>query len=87
MAEFRWNEWNLAHIGRHAVRPEEAEWVVNRYPASDGGEDKYKTWGQTAVGRYLQVVFVLDPAGMVYVIHARDLTDREKRRFRRRRQR
>jgi hypothetical protein len=31
-----------------------------------------------------QVVYVIDPDGTVYVIHARPLTDREKRRYRRR---
>lgn len=84
MAEFRWNDWNLEHIGRHAVEAEEAEWIVNHYFASDAGDDKYKVWGQTAAGRCLQVVFILDPADTVYVVHARDLTDREKRRLRRR---
>ena len=83
--EFRWNEWNLEHIGRHGVRPEEAEWVADRNPARDAGEDKYKVWGQSETGRYLQVVFVLDPDGRAFVIHARELTGREKRRFRRRR--
>ena len=85
MAEFRWNEWNLDHISRHAVEPEEAEWIVNHYGASDAGGDKYMVWGQTAHGRYLQVIFVLDAPDEVYVIHARDLIDREKRIFRRRR--
>jgi hypothetical protein len=84
MAEFRWNDWNVEHIARHAVSAEEAEWIVNHHVAGDAGEDKYKVWGQTAAGRYLQVVFVLDPDDAVYVIHARELTDREKRVFRRR---
>jgi hypothetical protein len=34
--------------------------------------------GQTAVGRYLQVIYIEDDdADTIYVIHARDLTDRE----------
>jgi uncharacterized DUF497 family protein len=41
-------------------------------------------WGSTSGGRLLQVVFVLDDDGTVFVIHARDLTDSEKRRLRRR---
>ena len=48
-------------------------------------EGKYLVWGQTAVGRYLQVVYIFSPANMVYVIHARDLDEQEKRRLRRRR--
>jgi hypothetical protein len=47
-------------------------------------DDKWLVWGSTSGGRLLQVVFVLDDDGTVFVIHARDLTDREKRRLRRR---
>ena len=32
----------------------------------------------------LRVAFVLDPDDTIYIIHARSLTEREKRRFRRR---
>jgi uncharacterized DUF497 family protein len=41
-------------------------------------------WGRGRSGRFLQVVFILDDDDTVFVIHARPLTDREKRRFRRR---
>jgi hypothetical protein len=26
--EFRWNEWNIEHIGKRGVRPEEAESLI-----------------------------------------------------------
>jgi hypothetical protein len=39
--------------------------------------------GQTAAGRYLQVIYIFSPPGVIYVIHARDLEDHEKRRVRR----
>ena len=84
---FRWNEWNVEHIARHGVRPEEAEDVVNTakqpYPM-ERPDAKWLVWGQTRGGRSLQVVFILDPDDTVYVIHARDLTAREKQRLRRR---
>jgi uncharacterized protein len=83
--EFRWNEWNAQHIARHGIQPEEAEWVAEHCAASDAGEDKYRARGQTQAGRYRQVVFVIGGDGRVFVIHARDLTDREKRRIRRHR--
>jgi uncharacterized DUF497 family protein len=41
--------------------------------------------GQGRGGGFLQVVYVLDPDNTIFVIHARRLTDREKRRYRRRR--
>ena len=47
-------------------------------------DDKYLVWGPTEAGRLLQVVFVVDPDDTVFVIHARELTEREKKRFRRR---
>jgi uncharacterized DUF497 family protein len=85
---FRWNEWNVNHIESHGVDPEEAESVVagarNPYPVgrSDG---KYLVWGSGTRRSLLQVVFVLDDDGTVFVIHARPLTERERQRYRRRR--
>jgi hypothetical protein len=35
-------------------------------------------------GRFLQVVYLVDDDDTLFVIHARPLTDSEKRRFRRR---
>ena len=87
MYEFRWNEWNVEHIGVHGVSPAEAEFVVNwpnrGYPQR-GEEEKYLVRGQDQTGSYLQVIYIFDPPGVVYVIHARPLTDIEKRRLRRR---
>ena len=37
------------------------------------GDDKWRIWGQTADGRYLQVIHLFDPPGVVDVVHARDL--------------
>lgn len=86
--EFRWNEWNIDHVGKHGVAPGEAEHVVNHvrspYP-QELGEGKFLAVGQTEDGRYMQVVYVFDPPGVVFVIHARPLRELEKRRFRRRR--
>ena len=84
---FRWNEWNRDHVAVHGVSPEEAEYVVDHakrsYPEQIG-DGKWRVRGQTAHGRFLQVIFVIED-DCYYVIHARGLTDKEKRRFRRRR--
>jgi uncharacterized DUF497 family protein len=85
--EFRWNEWNIEHIGKHGVRPEEAELVIDtaRTPFPRRiQDDKRLVWGKGTGGRFIQVIFVLDEDETVYVIHARPLTEQEKRRFRRR---
>ncbi len=85
--DFRWTEWNVEHIERHGIGPEAAEEAVRGalrgFPRRVGA-DKWLVWGRDATGRLLQVVFVLDPDRSVYVVHARPLTDHEKRRYRRR---
>jgi uncharacterized DUF497 family protein len=40
-------------------------------------------WGPGRSGRLLQVIFALDDDGTVFIIHARPLTERERRRYRR----
>ena len=85
--KFRWNAWNEEHLAAHGVEPEEAEDVIltARSPFPLGQDDeKYLVWGPTASGRLLQVVFVIDRDATVFVIRARPLTVREKRRYRRR---
>lgn len=71
--DFRWNDWNLEHIGDHNILPEEAEYVINhaKPPYPEHREDD--KW------------LVIDSDRTLFVIHARPLTDREKRRYRRRR--
>jgi len=85
-AAFRWSRWNVEHIARHGVDPDEAEDVVldarPPYPLQRP-DDRFIVWGPGRGGRLLQVVFVLDPDETVYVIHARPLTEAEKRRVRR----
>jgi uncharacterized protein len=85
--EFRWNDWNTDHIGKHGVLPEEAERLIRAagspFPRKIQ-DDKWLVWGKGRGGRFLQAIFVLDDDETVYVIHARPLTDPEKRRYRRR---
>ncbi len=86
--DFRWSEWNLEHLARHGLEPEAAEAAVlapaRGFPRRIG-EDKWLVWGADEGGRPLQVVFVLDEDGSVFVIHGRALTDKEKHAYRRRR--
>lgn len=81
--EFRWNTWNLEHVARHGVGPKEVvEEARKPYPRRIG-DDKLLVWGRSQQGDLLQVIFVLDEDGSIYVVHARPLTERERRRFRR----
>ena len=85
--DFRWNQWNLEHLSKHGVDPEEAEEVVREsvdpFPRRIDDE-KLLAWGPGRGGRLLQVIFVLDDDGTAFVIHGRELTNREKRLHRRR---
>jgi uncharacterized DUF497 family protein len=84
--EFRWNDWNLDHVEKHGVSPKEAEHIVvnarRPYPRHEGAR-KYRVRGQTAAGDYLQVIYLIDTDRTLYIIHARPLSETEKRQFRR----
>jgi uncharacterized DUF497 family protein len=86
--DFRWNQWNIEHLDNHGVDPGEAEDVVRGaerpFPRRIG-EDKWLVWGRGRGGRLLQIIFVVDHDGTLFVIHGRELTEREKRLRRRKR--
>ena len=87
---FRWNDWNCEHVQKHGITVDEAQGIVlaMRPPYPERiGDDKLLVVGAGRGGRLIQVVFVLDPGDTVFVIHARPLTDVEKKRFRRRHRR
>jgi uncharacterized DUF497 family protein len=84
---FRWNDWNLDHIDAHGMATAHVESLICRarppYPEKIG-KQKYLVIGQTADGTHVQAIYTFDADETVYVIHARPLTDAEKRRYRRR---
>ncbi len=83
---FRWNEWNVDHIAAHGIDRRDAEFVVctarRPYPRKIGDE-KFLVIGRDVQGAYIQVIYVFDPNAAIFIIHARALTDAEKRRYRR----
>jgi uncharacterized DUF497 family protein len=80
---FRWVEWNLDHATKHGVSVDECEQIVRAGRYRKAGGEKYRAVGRGDGGRWLQVVFALTIEDEVFVIHARPLTDIEKRRERR----
>jgi uncharacterized DUF497 family protein len=85
--QFRWIDWNRDHIAEHGIEPKEAEMVVRnaRPPFPEVIEDdKWIIKGRGIGGRFLQVIYLLDADDTIFVIHARPLTEREKRQLRRR---
>ena len=85
IAGFIWDEENLSHIARHHVAPEEVEEALAAAPVVLRSRDeRYLGHGQTESGRLLFVVYVRRPRGRIRVITARDMTESEKRWWRRR---
>jgi uncharacterized DUF497 family protein len=83
---FEWDAHNSEHIGMHDVDPDEAEAVLDNDPLVLRTKDgKYLAYGQSDEGRYLLVVFARKARDLIRVITARDLTEGEKRQYRRRR--
>lgn len=74
-------------IGVHGVRREEVEEVIHEGnpEVRRSGENRYLIWGQTLSGRYLFVVLEEEFKGVFVPVTARDMTDSEKRGYRRRR--
>ncbi len=87
--ELVWDDWNEEHIARHGVRPEEVKEAVfdqaSIFFRTTGGEaERYLVLGISVAGRYLFVVLEPLSGDRAYVVTARDMTDGEKRRFKRR---
>lgn len=85
--EFIWPEERIEHIARHGVTPEEVEDVcfrksLVRRAKSEGNNPVYYVQGQTDTGRYLFCVVIHFPDGKGYPITAREMTAKEKQRYR-----
>lgn len=81
------SETGQPHIYEHGVTEEEVEEVMGR-PGDDfpGREGSRIALGQTASGRYLQVVYVLDQDRLgAFVVTAYDLRGKARAAYRRRR--
>jgi hypothetical protein len=87
---FDWDDANVEHVRHHGVEPPKAEEGLGdpRRIRADayrqGGELRQAFLGATTRGRVLMVV-VTRRAGRIRVVTAHDATDRQRRRYRRRR--
>jgi uncharacterized protein len=75
---------------KHDVDEEEVEEVFFNRPryrfvevGHRTGEDVYAASGQTDAGRYLIVFFILKPKNTALIVSARDMDQRERRRYER----
>jgi uncharacterized DUF497 family protein len=86
--ELFWSQDRIDHIAQHNVTPDEVEEVCFGRPfvqraKSQGENPVYYVLGQTTAGRYLFCMVIQFPDGRSYPVTARPMTDREKRRYRR----
>ena len=87
LLEFRWIPWNVGKVEGHGLSVSDVEFAVNHarrpYPKPIGNE-KWLVVAPTRGGRIIQVIYVVDEEDeSLFVIHARPLTDKERRRRRR----
>jgi uncharacterized DUF497 family protein len=86
--EFRWIDWNIGKVEGHGLSIGDVEYVVNNarrpYPRPIGNE-KWLVVGPLRSGRIIQAIYVIDADETLFVIHARLLTPKERRRRRRNR--
>ena len=87
-----WSDDRIDHIARHDVTSEEVDEacfgdsLVQR-ARSEGPNPVYYVLGQSQAGRYLFCVVIQFPDGKGYPVTARDMTQKERRRYRRWKQR
>jgi uncharacterized protein len=84
---FDWDERNENHIAEHGVAIFEVEETIlfGKPFYQRSREDKYIAYGVTEEGRYLFIVFVIKGSDRIRVISARDMDEKEKRHYKKRR--
>ena len=85
ISRLAWDDYRIEHIARHNVEPHEV-WEVCEDPlhlAHREGPNRYRLYGQAAGGRYLFVILEHVEGTVYKPITARDMTDGERRNYRR----
>ena len=74
-----WESWNVTHMARHAVTPDEVEEVAHGQPLVQRGHSgRLLIFGPTNAGRLLTVVLDPEPEpGVYYPVTARPASRRE----------
>lgn len=80
--ELIWDEWNTKHIKKHGVAKEEVEELCQgKYRQQPTYSERYLILGRIKSGRALTVVLAREKPGKYYVVTARDISKKERRRF------
>jgi uncharacterized DUF497 family protein len=82
--ELEWDDENIEHIARHNVTPKEVEDVCySLHIIEKAGEQRYILSGQSASGRFLNVVIECIGKGLFRPITAFEMSDSYKRKYKR----
>lgn len=81
---FNWRQGDIDHIARHSVEPYEVEEVVfDDDPTFEKSRNEtYVSTGTTLAGRHLIVVMKSTPKSGWQIVTAREMTNKEKFRYR-----
>ena len=78
----RWNQWNIEHIARHGVIPDEVEEVcAARFIVRESYGGRFVVIGQTLAERTLAFILEPDYDGLYYIVTARPASRRERRTY------
>jgi uncharacterized protein len=83
--EVRWTDWSEDHIRRHGIAAAEVEETLFSRPRwiAKGRDGTTLVFGATAAGRPLLIVTANEGTAVAFVVTAREMTEQEKRTFRR----
>jgi uncharacterized DUF497 family protein len=83
ITSFEWDKGNIAHLLEHDVDPEEVEeaFAPENLFHIVKGKGRYYCFGKTMAGRYLHIVFEYKGRGLARPITAWEMTEKEKRKF------
>jgi uncharacterized DUF497 family protein len=85
ISDLQWDDENIGHTARHDVNPDEVEAVCFGLHVSErAGNQRYVLSGQTAAGRYLNVVIERVGGGLFRPITAFEMSENYRRRYRKR---
>lgn len=77
-----WDDWNIAHIARHGVTPEEVEAVCHGDPmTSETYKERVRIVGATGAQRTLTVILAPQGDGVDYPVTARPASREERQRY------
>ncbi len=74
-----WDDWNISHIARHAITPDDVEEVCQgNYLVRQTYQGRFMVIGPNAAGNLLSVVLALEGEGTYYVVTARPSAKKER---------